>query len=73
MTTVGVTRARKELFELLNRCRFGRERFTIYRHGSPAAVLISLADLQNLEKNRPAPETVHPTSPATTGPGVVGG
>ncbi|HVA86851.1 MAG TPA: type II toxin-antitoxin system Phd/YefM family antitoxin [Candidatus Saccharimonadales bacterium] len=45
MTSVGMTEARDELAELVNRATYGGERVIITRRGKPLAAIISAEDL----------------------------
>lgn len=47
--TLPMTVARGRFGSLVRRAAHGRERITITDHGSPAAVLISSAELEDLE------------------------
>ena len=48
--TIPATKAKDQLAQLLERARTGGERIIIEKHGKPAAVLVSLADLKRLER-----------------------
>lgn len=47
--TLPITAARSQFGSLVRRAAHGRERITITDHGSPAAVLLSSAELEDLE------------------------
>ena len=50
MTTVPLTEAKAKLNELVEEAVSTQERITITRHGRPAAVLISIDDLESMEE-----------------------
>jgi len=50
MTTIPLTEAKAQLNELVNGAVTTSERVTITRHGRPAAVLISVDDLETMEE-----------------------
>ena len=50
MATVTVREVRASLADVLNRAAYGGERVVIRRNGKPVAALISVEDLQLLEK-----------------------
>lgn len=50
MTTVPLTEAKSRLNELVEQAMTTHERVTITRHGRPAAVLISVEDLESIEE-----------------------
>jgi len=50
MTSVGVTRLRDAIPEVIDRVRHGGERILVERHGKPVAVIVSLEDLRLLEE-----------------------
>ncbi len=50
MTTLPLTEAKTRLNELIDSAISTHERVTITRHGKPAAVLISVDDLEALEE-----------------------
>ena len=50
MTTIPLTEARAKLNELVEDAVTTSERVTITRHGRPAAVLISVDDLETMEE-----------------------
>ena len=50
MTTVPLTEAKAKLNELVDDAVATQERVTITRHGRPAAVLISVDDLESMEE-----------------------
>lgn len=50
MTTVPLTEAKAKLNELVDDAVTTHERVTITRHGRPAAVLISVEDLESMEE-----------------------
>jgi prevent-host-death family protein len=45
-----VTEARHEFAELVNRAAFGKERIELQRHGRSIAALVSVEDLELLER-----------------------
>lgn len=47
---INTNQARKEFADNINRVAYGHERVTITRHGKPVAALISVDDLEFLEK-----------------------
>ncbi|MGI5484031.1 type II toxin-antitoxin system Phd/YefM family antitoxin [Streptomyces lavendofoliae] len=55
---IPVTQARAELADLINRVVYGGERVVVTRHGKPLVALVSAADLERLEAERPAREPV---------------
>ncbi|MFI9583323.1 type II toxin-antitoxin system Phd/YefM family antitoxin [Streptomyces sp. NPDC052236] len=52
---IPVTQARAELAELINRVVYGGERVVVTRHGKPLVALVSAADLERLESEKPGP------------------
>ena len=42
--------ARDVLGDLINRALYGSERFILTRHGKPAAAIVSIEDLNRLER-----------------------
>jgi prevent-host-death family protein len=50
---ISVTQARAELADLVSRVGYSGERVLLTRHGRPLAALVSVADLESLER-RPA-------------------
>ena len=52
--TYPLTQASSRLGELVSRARFGRERLTITEHGRPVAVIISVDDLEELQRAQDA-------------------
>jgi prevent-host-death family protein len=50
---ISVTQARAELADLVSRVGYSGERILLTRHGKPLAALVSVGDLESLEK-RPA-------------------
>lgn len=50
MTTLPLTEAKAKLNELIDSAVNTHERVTITRHGRPAAVLISVEDLESIEE-----------------------
>ncbi len=50
MTTIPLTEAKAKLNELVEDAVTTQERITITRHGRPAAVLISVDDLESMEE-----------------------
>lgn len=50
MTTIPLTEAKAKLNELIEDAVTTHERVTITRHGKPAAVLISVDDLESMEE-----------------------
>jgi prevent-host-death family protein len=53
VTQLSVTQARAELADLVSRVGYSGERILLTRHGRPLAALVSVADLETLER-RPA-------------------
>jgi len=53
---VGTHEAKTHLSEYINRVRYGGERVVIERHGKPVAALVSVEDLERLEKEGPGPD-----------------
>ncbi len=49
MPSIGVTEARDQLGELVNRAAYSDERIVLTRHGRPVAALVPIAVLQELE------------------------
>ena len=49
MPDVGVSKAKKEIANLMNRVTYGKERIRITRKGHEGAALVSLEDLELLE------------------------
>lgn len=49
MSTVGVTEARDQLGELVNRAAYSDERIVLTRHGRAVAALVPITLLQELE------------------------
>lgn len=49
MTEIGVTEARDQLGELVNRAAYSDERIVLTRHGRAVAALIPIAVLRDLE------------------------
>lgn len=49
MSEVGVSQAKKEIADLMNRVTYGKERIRITRKGHNGAALVSLEDLELLE------------------------
>jgi prevent-host-death family protein len=49
MSEVGVSQAKKEIADLMNRVTYGRERIRITRKGHSGAALVPLEDLELLE------------------------
>ncbi len=49
MSSIGVTEARDQLGELVNRAAYSDERIVLTRHGRPVAALVPIAVLQELE------------------------
>jgi len=49
MTEIGVTEARNQLGELVNRAAYSDERIVLTRHGRPVAALVPIAVLHDLE------------------------
>lgn len=47
---INTKQARKEFSDNINRVAYGHERLTITRHGKPVAAIISVDDLEFLEK-----------------------
>lgn len=54
MTTsrVKVASFRSDLADMINRVRFKNSRVMVMRHGEPVAALVSIEDLQELERLR---------------------
>jgi prevent-host-death family protein len=50
MTTISLTEAKAKLNELVDDATTTHERVVITKHGRPAAVLISLDDLESMEE-----------------------
>ena len=50
MTRLSTSQIRKELSVVINRVSFGHERIILHRHGKDVAALISIEDLELLEK-----------------------
>jgi prevent-host-death family protein len=50
MSTVSISQLKDRLSEYLNRVAFGRERIIVASRGKPKAAVISLSDLELLEK-----------------------
>ncbi len=48
--TISASEARAAFNDVLSRVGYGRERVTITRNGKPAAVLVSVEDLELLER-----------------------
>ncbi|CAM5230062.1 MULTISPECIES: type II toxin-antitoxin system Phd/YefM family antitoxin [Streptomyces] len=51
---IPVTQARAELADLINRVVYGGERVVVTRHGKPLVALVSAADLERLEEQKPS-------------------
>jgi prevent-host-death family protein len=51
-----VADAKKNLSELMSRAAYNNERFLIQRRGKPMAALVSIEDLERLEKEPVAPK-----------------
>ena len=49
MPEIGVSQAKKEIADLMNRVTYGKERIRITRKGHSGAALVSLEDLELLE------------------------
>lgn len=47
---INTNKARKDFAENINRVAYGHERLTVTRHGKPVAAIISIDDLEFLEK-----------------------
>lgn len=47
---INTNQARKEFADNINRVAYGHERLTVTRHGKPVAAIISVDDLEFLEK-----------------------
>lgn len=58
MTEIGVTEARDQLGELVNRAAYGDERIVLTRHGRPVAALVPIAVLHDLEDAEDAADLV---------------
>jgi prevent-host-death family protein len=50
MTRVSISKARQELAELTNRVAYAKERFVLERNGKPVAAVVSVDDLEALER-----------------------
>lgn len=50
MAEIGVTEARDQLGELVNRAAYSDERFVLTRHGRAVAALVPIAVLRDLEE-----------------------
>ncbi|WP_248579437.1 type II toxin-antitoxin system Phd/YefM family antitoxin [Nocardioides sp. InS609-2] len=50
MTTIPLTEAKSKLNELVDQAVTTHERVTLTKHGRPAAVLISVDDLESIEE-----------------------
>ncbi|CAK0745638.1 Antitoxin (modular protein) [uncultured Gammaproteobacteria bacterium] len=50
MAKVDAITARAKFSELVNRAAYGQERVVLTRHGKPIAAVVSLADLEALER-----------------------
>lgn len=47
---INTNQARKEFADNINRVAYGHERLTVTRHGKPVAAIVSVDDLELLEK-----------------------
>lgn len=47
---INTNKVRKDFAENINRVAYGHERITVTRHGKPVAALISIEDLEFLER-----------------------
>jgi prevent-host-death family protein len=47
---INTNKARKDFADNINRVAYGHERLTVTRHGKPVAAIISVEDLEFLEK-----------------------
>ena len=50
MTRLNVSKAREAFPELVNRAAYGKERMIVSRHGKDVAAVISMEDLELLER-----------------------
>ena len=50
MTTISTLEARKKLADVINSAQYGKERIILTRHGKAVAGIISVDDLELLEK-----------------------
>ena len=49
MVSVGITKLREDISDVVSRVRYTGERITIEKQGKPACVIVSLDDLKLLE------------------------
>ena len=71
MTEIGVTEARDQLGELVNRAAYSDERIVLTRHGRPVAALVPIAVLHDLEDAEDAADLATARVAATeSGPNV---
>ncbi|MGZ4532949.1 MAG: type II toxin-antitoxin system Phd/YefM family antitoxin, partial [Mycobacteriaceae bacterium] len=61
---IGMAEARAQLPGLLGRVPFGGERIVLTKHGKPAAVLVSMNDLQRLRDATPVETQATSVEPA---------
>ena len=54
LAEIGAEEARRDLGELLSRAGFGGERILITRHGKPIAGLVSIEDVERLQRSAAA-------------------
>ncbi len=71
VTEIGVTEARDQLGELVNRAAYGDERIVLTRHGRAVAALVPIAVLHELEDAEDAADLAAAQAAATeSGPNV---
>ncbi len=71
MTEIGVTEARDQLGELVNRAAYSDERIVLTRHGRAVVALVSIAVLHELEDAEDAADLAAARAAATeSGPNV---
>ncbi len=71
MTAVGVTEARDQLGELVNRAAYGDERIILTRHGRAVAALVPISMLRELEEAEDAADLAAAHAATTeSGPNV---
>lgn len=72
MAKIGVTEARDQLGELVNRAAYGEERIVLTRHGRAVAALVPIAVLQDLEDAEDATDLAAArVAAAESGPNVL--
>lgn len=64
MTEIGVTEAREQLGDLVNRAAYGDERIVLTRHGRAVAALVPIEVLRNLEDAEDAEDLAAATAAA---------